>query len=508
MSTQARKNHKLRSETLRTWVCLVGMSLTGCGPSPAPESGSPSPAPTPSPSPISVQAQADPTPTPAPTATPIPTPTPEPTPTPIPFIPRKNVDVARFYNGITVASEVEVVESEHTASMDRRRLDSYLLEMTLRIRLPVAAKTLNELKANDPSLPRLLPDLEAALATATVSPAFATLYQNKVNYIRPRLNQLEEILSRHNFYDCDTILEIEHPESGRRFLLISADMDVNVDGSDGDRNWTVEPSSPFFQPTTSYRWPKQSERPNPFLEITEKRIAELRTELAAGKADAARRTTIQSSLETLNNRLRELRRWSFLISDADPSIVLPGFMLRSGTEHPFQPAFGNYAAVIHNGVVYPAIVGDAGPSHKMGEASMRICREIEPRTSAARRAVSDVRVHYVVFVGTGQESERRPPQLEEWNDQVTSLWQEIGGQAEAIHRWADVIPPWPTPTPSPTASPSPTAELLPEASPTASPSPMTELLPEASPTASPSPTTELLPEASPSPSTEASPSAP
>lgn len=394
--------------------------------------------------------------TPAPTPTPVPTPTPEPTPTPVPYIPRKNVDVTQFYNGITLESEIELVPSEHTASMERRRLDSYVLEMNLRIRMPVAARTLEELRANDPSLPRILPSLGMLLETGTVSPAFDKLYENKVNFIRPRLGRLEEIVSRHNFYDCDTILELKHPESSRRALLISADMDVNVDGSDGDRNVQIEPRSPFFQPQTSYRWPKQTERPNQFLAATESRLAEVEAELAQPGLAAEKKRSLETSRTTLRNRLAELRRWSFLISDTDPSIVLPGFMFRE-MDGPYKPAFGDYGAVIYNGVVYPAIVGDAGPSYKMGEASMRICREIEPRTSAARRAVSNIRVHYIVFPGTA-DADRQPPDLARWHELVAGFWSELGGEPATVFEWENLVPPWPTPTPSPTPAPDPQAE--------------------------------------------------
>jgi hypothetical protein len=421
------------------WLGCSILAALGVACSPPPVADDPDPEPqaevTPAPTPVS-------TPEPEPTPSPEPTPTPVPSPTPYPFIPRQNVDVTRFYNGITIQSELVVEEPRGTAAVDRLSLDSYTLEMTMRIRLPQAARTLAELKKNDPTLPAVWPSLGGLLESARVSPAFDTLYQNKVDYIRPRLSRLEEILSRHNFYDCDTILELTHPETGRRALLLSADMDVNVDGSDGDRNVEIEPRSPFFQPQTSFRWPKQTDRPNQFLQATEDRLAEVRAQLADPATTAEEKTRLRRSETTLVDRLAELRRWSFLISDTDPSIVLPGFMFRM-EDGPFRPVMGDYALVIYGGVVYPAIVGDAGPSFKMGEASMRICREIEPRTSAARRAVSNIRVQYVVFPGTHTLEGRVPPDLEIWNQRAREFWVELGGDPAAVKEWENIVPPWP-----------------------------------------------------------------
>lgn len=96
---------------------------------------------------------------------------------------------------------------------------------------------------------------------------------------------------------------------------------------------------------------------------------------------------------------------------------------------------------------------------------MRICREIEPRTSAIRRAVSNIRVHYVVFPGTA-DPERGPPDLTRWHEKVSQLWQEIGGKEGGLFEWENLVPPWPTPTPSPTPTPIPTTspEYAPESS--------------------------------------------
>lgn len=445
-------------------------ALTSCGRTP------PDSKPEPAPSPISTTSS-EPTPAPVPTLEQIPTP--EPTPTPYPYVPRKNVDVARFYNGITIESELTLDSEGETPAVDRLRMDSYVLEMNLRIRMPRAATTLEDFQRNDPKFVKHFPALESLLANATVSPAFARLYQNKIDYIRPRLSRLEEILSRHNFYDCDTILEITAPGTGEPVLLIAADMDLNVDGSDGDRNMPVDGSSAFFVPQTSYRWRKLTERPNPFLEPTRKRLAQVEAELKSKELDPEKRREFEATKRLLTKRILEMRTWSFLISDADPFIVLPGFMFRDKGER-FTPSFGDYAIVAHDGKFYPAIVGDAGPSFKIGEASMRLCREINPKTSAARRAASNLRVFYFVFPGSGAKDPPAPPDFELWHERCSALFAAIGGDPALLHRWENIVPEWPTPTPTPT--PTPMVTPSPSPSPSSSPPP-----PEPSPGATPEP---------------------
>lgn len=426
-------------------------------------------------------------PTPSPTETPASgpahsatvSPAPQPTPTPYPYIPKKDIDVARLFNGLTVESAVEIEPSEQTSAVDRERMDSFVLEMKLRIRLPQAAASLQEIKKNTPSIEVAIPALPGLLETSTVSPAFDTLYKNKIKYIRQRLNQLDDILSRHNFYDCETILEITHPETGRSALFIQADMDVNVDGSDGDRNVDINASSQFFQPTTNYRWKRQTDRPNQLLASTQSRIEEIKKKLGDPKVSAKEKQGLRDLLDVLQKRIPELNRWSFLISDTDPFVVLPVFMVDSQQKN-FKPSIGDYAVVVYQNKAYPAILGDKGPNFKMGEASMRLCREIEPKTSAIRRAVSNLRVTYIIFPQSAEEKASQPD-LEVWNERVALLWSEIGGDPDILHRWENIVPPWPTPTPSPSPTPTPTPS--PTSSPALTPSPT----PSVSPVFSPSP---------------------
>lgn len=132
------------------------------------------------------------------------------------------------------------------ASAERVDNDSYTVEVTLRARLPRPATSLEDLLGNDPTLVEVFPKLPDLLKTATVSPFHEKFYELKTNDLQRRLSRLDAVLSRHNFYDCETMLELENPETSRKALLVIADMDVNTDGSDGDRNVEVDGSSEFF----------------------------------------------------------------------------------------------------------------------------------------------------------------------------------------------------------------------------------------------------------------------
>jgi hypothetical protein len=170
--------------------------------------------------------QPPPTPAPIVTATPSVTPTPLPTPTPTPTIPRKTLDVSQLFNGITLFSKFETPQSEKPASVERNADDSYKIQITFTANLPNPSRTLEELADNDPTLAEVLSQLTRLVDTARVSPYFAKLYENKIEHLRERLNRLDLLFSRHNFYDCETILELQHPDTGRKALLMQGDMDT------------------------------------------------------------------------------------------------------------------------------------------------------------------------------------------------------------------------------------------------------------------------------------------
>ena len=378
-----------------------------------------------------------------------------------------------IFNGLQYEWKVETAPGG-TAARDREIDNSYRLELKLKIRVPRPANSLADVQVANARLPELLPSLPLLLESARVSPDYGKIYDLKLDWLKGRLEKIEQILSRHNFYDCDTILQLKHPETGRRALFVQGDMDVNVDGSDGDRNVEVDGSGQFFQPQTSYRWPKMTERPNPFLKRSEERITEAEAELAKPETKEARRQELRERIAASKRQIADLKSASFLVSKTDPTIVLPGFMLRG--EGADVPKVGDYAVVIHGDKMYPAMVGDAGPSYKMGEASLRLCDEIRKTGTPLARPVSDLAVTYLVFPGSA-EDKRSVPDLEKWHQRCTDLMAQIGVPNAPLHRWEDIVPPWPTPTPTPTPTPDPAA------SPAGQPSPAAPAEPE--PTASP-----------------------
>ena len=401
----------------------------------------------------------------------MPTPVPSPTPTPTPFVPRKPMETGMIFNGLQYRWKVETSPGD-TAARDREVDNSYRLELKLKIRVPRPATSLQDVRVANARLPELLPSLPLLLESARVSPDYGKIYDLKLAWLKGRLEKIEQILSRHNFYDCDTILQLKHPETGRRALFVQGDMDVNVDGSDGDRNVEVDGSGQFFQAQTSYRWPKTTDRPNPFIKKYEERMAEAEAELAQPETKEVRRQELTERIAASKRQLADLKSASFLVSKTDPTIVLPGFMMRGDGAD--VPKVGDYAVVIHGDKMYPSMVGDAGPSYKVGEASLRLCDEIRKTGTPLARPVSDLAVTYLVFPGSA-EDKRSVPDLEKWHQRCTDLMAQIGVPNAPLHRWEDIVPPWPTPTPMPTPDPA--------ASPAGQPSPAAPAEPE--PTASP-----------------------
>lgn len=370
-------------------------------------------------------------------------PPPAPAPGPI-TIPYKKLDTARLFSGITLKTSVSA-EFGGSASVERKEASSYELDLQLRVRVPRPHQNMEELQFLNPELGTALPELAQLLQTAKVSPLYEEFYQRKVASLQSNLTRLEALLSRHNFFDIETILELESPLTKRRVLLIQSDMDVDTDGSDGDRVPTVEGVSGTFQPFTSYRWPKVSAKPNPFLAIWEKRLKETEKELTAPNLVPARQKELQDTRNTLKNEIAQLKKSSFLVGTVDPFVVLP---LPVVSRKEGQPAakIGDYCVVIHGGRLFPAVVGDAGPSIKSGEGSLRLCREISAKATLASRAESDLKVTYLVFPNTA-DAERSAPALEKWWIQCDLLLGEIGGYRGELTYWEDLTKPKPAPPP-------------------------------------------------------------
>ena len=378
---------------------------------------------------------------------PAPVPAEQPKPPAVPPLPLGKVtDVRELRSGIPFKTEV-TFDKGGIASKERVDKESYVAKYELKLVLPTAATTVEELKKSNPDLPAILPSLPALLERAVVSPWYQTLYSNKADRVKRNANALTELLTKHNIYDCETILHIK-AENGRKVFLMQAEMDVVSDGSDGDRLATMPDSivsSTYYQPFTSYGWPKKTKTPNPMVAGWEKRIENGTKELNDPKTTNERKAWLRDRIAMLKRGIQDLKARSYLIAEYDPFIVIPVNLLTARSD-PFAPKVGDYAAVIYGKKVYPCIVGDGGPTFKVGEASLRMAKEINEKSSPYSRPVSDLTVTYVVFPGS-REERNGPPDYDMWREKCHTLLGEIGGLGEGyeLHQWTDLLPKPPEP---------------------------------------------------------------
>lgn len=377
------------------------------------------------------------------------TPTPAPAPTRPPVITGR-LETARLFNGITVQSEVEPTPGG-AASDERGDPLSYVLDLKLRVHVPTPNASIEDLAKVSPELPRLLPGLGTMAKPDSVSPFFKELYDTKLKVLRENLGRLDQLLSRHNFYDCQTILHLNHPQTHRRAVLIQADMDVDADGSDADRLPAGSGTSPSFKPVTSYRWPKKTEVPNPYLPALEEKLKRYEGEYSAKGTSPERKRELKEAIARVRDEVATLKRYSFLIGATDPYIVLP-----SGLGRMDGGKVGDLAVVIFGDRIFPTLVGDIGPADKAGEASLRIAKEINNLATPNNRPVSDLKVSYLIFPETA-EKPFGPPDLDKIQARCETLVNEIGGATVSLHHWENLIPPTPSPspTPGPTSTPEP-----------------------------------------------------
>lgn len=328
--------------------------------------------------------------------------------------------ISKMTPGLNVLSSLQF-EQGSTASQDRKALAAYQVRVALNLRLPQAADG-ESLKHANPKLPELFAKYDDFMGKAKVSQWYQALYLHKQNRIRKEAATLARLLDRHNYYDTDTILEIESPETGRKVLWVQADMDVVSDGSDGDRLPDMPEkvkNSDHYQPMTSYRWRKLGTNPNPLLPHWEERVTKLSKDK---KANAA-------ALQHAKNVVHDLKKYSFLLAEYDSFIVVP-LTFKNGGNDAYRPQLGDYAAVVVGDRVFPAIVGDFGPRFKAGEASLRLARLINPKATPFARPVSDLGVSYVIFPHS-KEPENGPINYERLNSRVQELLQEMGGLTPA-----------------------------------------------------------------------------
>ena len=353
----------------------------------------------------------------------------------------KVTDVRKLRSGIPFKTDV-TFEKGGIASQERVDDESYVAKYDLTLRLPEAARTMEEITEGNPDIGEILPSLPELLEKAEVSRWFNELYDNKAQRVKRDANALNELLTKHNIYDCQTILNMR-TEGGRRVFFMQAEMDVVTDGSDGDRLAKMPDeivNSTYYQPTTSYGWRKIGTTPNPMIAGLRKRIGNGTRELNAAGTTTERKNWLRDRIAMLNRLIGDLQARSYLIAEYDPFIVIPVNLL-TARDDSYAPKVGDYAVVIYGKKVYPCIVGDGGPTFKVGEASLRMAKELNSRATSYSRPVSDLTVTYVVFPGS-REAKAGPPDYEVWKEKCEKLLGEIGGLGDGyeLHTWTDLFP--------------------------------------------------------------------
>lgn len=358
-------------------------------------------------------------------------------------------NIYELARGLNIKTQVNFHHGAR-ASIDREIKGNYRMTLSLDINQPTALSTKEDMLKINPKLEDMLPGLSTLFNNARVSPYYGQIYTRKQTEIRKNLASLLKLLDRHNYYDTETILEVTYPETGRKLLWLQSEMDVVSDGSDGDRLSTMSEKilkSSFYQPSTSYRWKKRTDKPNPLLKPWQQRLATYKKTLE--KASATDKPALRRKIDHAERVIGELKRYSFLISEYDPFIVIPLGVVNQST--PFSPQFGDYAVVIVGDRLFPALVGDAGPRYKTGEGSLRLSREINPKAGPYSRPVSDLKVSYLIFPGSA-DPEAGPPDYEKLTSKCLTLLNEIGGLNTKfqLHQWEDLLAPKLSPaTPTP-----------------------------------------------------------
>ena len=349
----------------------------------------------------------------------------------------KSIDTARLWSGVESSTKVEIKQGRE-ASYERKQKGSYLFDFKIIINSPKAVDNLKGLELNNPLLGKILPGLGELFSSSSVSGFYYKLYDIKSKRFQQYLTRLNAIPDKHNYYDCETILEMTYAQSGRKVLFVQSEMDVVSDGSDGDRMPEYDKyiaESTNYQPFTSYGWRKKTNRPNPLLARWNKKLTDDQKKLADKGLRSSQKASIEQNISKLKREIADMKARSFLIARADPFIVIPSWMRSYASQNDFAPSVGDYVAVVYDGKIYPAIIGDTGPTWKIGEASLRLAKQLNSKATSYSRPVSDLKVSYLIFPGTAAQPDA--PDLDKWNKEVNRLLNEIGGLGEGylLHSW-------------------------------------------------------------------------
>lgn len=354
-------------------------------------------------------------------------------PLPEKFFPTDTTSLSTLFNGIKLKNHIKTEEGD-IASRERERDESYLLDLQLNVQVPSPNTTLFDLREVSPKIDEVIPQLEALLHSAEVSPFYYSLYDRKVNNLEYHLDNFIRIPTRHNFFDCETVLELESKLTGRKALLIQSEMDVVTDGTDGDRSDDWDQTSRYFQPFTAYSWAKRSKNLHPLHQIYQDEINQIAADLKQKTFSSDEKKRLAAKAKKMRSWVKNLKYRSSLVASIDPFIVVPTYW-SAYKKNAYAPQVGDYAVVIYDSQVYPAIVGDLGPNTKIGEASLLICQTINPQSSGATRAVSDLTVTYLVFPKS-RNTPFGPPNLASWKENCKRLINEMGGVSVPLYDWS------------------------------------------------------------------------
>ena len=122
---------------------------------------------------------------------------------------------------------------------------------------------------------------------------------------------------------------------------------------------------------------------------------------------------LQYFVNTYTSIILAMNKESYLLGMEDPSIVISLATRPYVDKHLFTPRIGDYAVVIYRNKLYPAICGDYGSETKAGEGFLRLCKELNLKSTTAYRPVSDLDVTYLIFPNS-RDVPAGPPNLAKW----------------------------------------------------------------------------------------------
>src|SRR5438094_9607681 len=100
-------------------------------------------------------------------------------------------------------------------------------------------------------------------------------------------------------------------------------MDVDADGSDADRMPISTGAPTNFKPSTSYRWPKKTPEPNPYLATTEYGLKPAEAELALITTNHNCNRDLRNVVGQLRSEIDTLIKYSILIAAHHYIIAVP-----------------------------------------------------------------------------------------------------------------------------------------------------------------------------------------